>query len=141
MTTSCVETTPQHDWNKTPSDSRLFDQKEKKGFILSGRKLVSSNVVKRPPSRVGLSSDMSCLDGRYASPIRQKSCAVTIQNHHQTLSRHYRESGEVPTPNTRLFWRSGQQLVDVGPDSVVKNREELLRQIAEVYRHGFPKQI
>jgi hypothetical protein len=59
--------------------------------------------------------------------------AVTIQMHHRKLSSHYEASSNIPTPNTKLFLHSGHQLVDVGPGSVVEGREDLLRQVAEVY--------
>jgi hypothetical protein len=64
--------------------------------------------------------------------MRREMRAVTIQLHRRELSSHYEESSNIPTPkNTKLFLRSGQQLDDVGPDSVLEGREDLLRQVAE----------
>jgi hypothetical protein len=87
------------------------------------------------PSPTDLLGELASFAGSYSTPIRDKLKAVTIQNHHRKLMNHYLQSGGggSPTPNTKLFLRSGQHLVEVGADSMVDDRGELLRQIGEAY--------
>jgi hypothetical protein len=85
------------------------------------------------PTRADLDNDLLIYDGTYDSPMRGGIRVVTIQMNYRKLSSNYEPSSNIPTPNTKLFLRSGQQLVDVGPDYVVEGREDLLRQVAEVY--------
>jgi hypothetical protein len=108
-----------------------------KRSVLSDVSLSSkTEAISEPPStptRADLDNDLLIYDRTYDSPMRGEMRAVTIQMHHRKLSSHYEASSNIPTPITKLLLRSGQQLVDVGPDSVVEGREDLLRQVAEVY--------
>jgi hypothetical protein len=91
------------------------------------------------PTREDLKDELLAYEGMYCSPTRVKMRAVTIQIHHQNLSSYFEESSDLPTPNTKLFLHSGQQLVDFGSESVVDCRDNLLRQVAEAYlnrHHG-----
>jgi hypothetical protein len=87
-----------------------------------------------PPTREDLKDELLAYEGTYCSPTRDKTRAVPIQiHHHRNLSSYFEESSGIPTFNTKLFLRSGQQLVDIGSESVEGFRDNLFRQVAEAY--------
>jgi hypothetical protein len=85
------------------------------------------------PTRDDLRGELASFSVTYSSPLRDRLRSVAIQNHHRNLMNHYSQSREAPTPDAKLFLQSGRHLVEVGPDSVVEDRGDLLRQIGEVY--------
>jgi hypothetical protein len=74
-------------------------------------------------------------NNNYATPTKDALTTIIIQNHHQKLIKFHKgnAASKVPTPNTKAFIFAAQHLVNVGSQSIVQNRDELLNEIAQSY--------
>jgi hypothetical protein len=100
-------------------------------------KLAKTIAMTTTPTRVGLQTDLKSFhkNTNYSTPVKDAMTTVIIQNHHQQLIDHHEKnpSSKAATPNTKAFMYSAQQLVKVGAQSIIQDRDKVLQELAQSY--------
>jgi hypothetical protein len=102
----------------------------------SSKKLGDCSSKVSNPNRAELASDLDRYEvGNYSTDFKQSMKTVIIQSFSHRLAESHVDDGvnSKSTPRTKDFMLSAAHLESVGPESIVLNRDKLLREAADVY--------